>query len=261
MKTKIRKKLFFFVDESGDPNFYDRDGEFVVGKDGCSKILIIGAIKTECPDKLRAAILRLRDKIKADKYLKGIPSVSKTIEAFHAKDDVPEVREKFYKIIKDLPFKAEFVVARKSEEIFKTRHKGSPNVFYDDILSCLFENQLHTSEENIIYYAVRANSARQKPFEEAIRTAVLSFEARHKVRIDASIKIYPQQSKGEPCLQVIDYMNWAVYRAFTKREMRYFDYVRNKVSLVADIYDTNRQPVKNHYSLKNPFSVEKISPL
>ena len=46
-----------------------------------------------------------------DEYLKGIPSVSKTIEAFHAKDDVPEVREKVYKMIKDMPFKAEFVVA------------------------------------------------------------------------------------------------------------------------------------------------------
>ena len=261
MKSKIRKNLFFFVDESGDPFFYDRYGQFIVGKEGCSKTLIIGAIKTECPDELRASILKLRDEIKTDEYLKDIPSIAKTIKAFHATDDIPEVREKVYKTIRSMKFKAEFIVARKNEEIFKTRHKSSSNVFYDDILSCLFETQLHVSEENVIYYAVRANQARQKPFEEAIRTAVVSFETRHQVRVNSNIQIYPQRPEGEPCLQIIDYMNWAVQRAFVRREMRYLDYVKSRISLIADIYDTSKQPRNCYYSVKNPITIEKISPL
>ena len=40
MKSKKNKNLYFFVDESGDPYFYDRYGNFIVGKPGCSKILL-----------------------------------------------------------------------------------------------------------------------------------------------------------------------------------------------------------------------------
>ena len=31
-KIKIREKEYFFVDESGDPTFYDRKGNYIVGK-------------------------------------------------------------------------------------------------------------------------------------------------------------------------------------------------------------------------------------
>jgi hypothetical protein len=55
-------------------------------------------------------------------------------------------------------------------------------------------------------------------------------------------------------------MNWAVYRAFTKGEMRYFDFVRDRISLVVDLYDTAKYP-KNYYNKSNPFDVNKISPM
>jgi hypothetical protein len=65
---------------------------------------------------------------------------------------------------------------------------------------------------------------------------------------------------GEPCLQVIDYMNWAVYRAFVKREMRYYRFVEEKVSLLVDLYDVAHYP-NNWYHHRNPFEIEKTSPL
>jgi len=40
MKRQQDKTIYFFVDESGDPFFYDRKGNFIVGKEGCSKIKI-----------------------------------------------------------------------------------------------------------------------------------------------------------------------------------------------------------------------------
>lgn len=41
---------------------------------------------------------------------------------------------------------------------------------------------------------------------------------------------------GEPCLQAIDYINWAVYRAFVKREDRFINFLLPKIDLVWDIY-------------------------
>ena len=35
---------WFFVDESGDPTFYDKKGNFIVGQEGCSPIHTTGTI-------------------------------------------------------------------------------------------------------------------------------------------------------------------------------------------------------------------------
>lgn len=260
MKQKEHSKLYFFVDESGDPYFYNRDGDYIVGKEGCSKILIMGLIKTEEPESLRKAINALREEIANDEYLKDVPSFPKSLKSFHATDDIPEIRERVYKIIKGLKFKSEFIVARKKEDVFTSRHKKKPNIFYDDIVSKLFENQLHKSEQNIVYFAVRGNRARQGPMEEAIYSAILAFEEKWKTKVHTEVRVYPQRSEGEPCLQIVDYMNWAIQRAFVRGEMRYFNFIKEKISLIADIYDFKTYP-NNYYNKSNPFDTKKISPL
>jgi hypothetical protein len=42
--------------------------------------------------------------------------------------------------------------------------------------------------------------------------------------------------------------------------MRYFDFMKDKISFVCDIYDLEKYP-NNFYSKKNEFGLEKISPL
>ncbi|MGI5837541.1 MAG: type ISP restriction/modification enzyme [Chloroflexota bacterium] len=76
----------------------------------------------------------------------------------------------------------------------------------------------------------------------------------------SNVSVQPQTAVGEPCLQVIDYMNWAVQRAFVKREMRYYRFVEDKVSLLVDRYDVNNYP-RNWYHRDNPFDIIKASPL
>jgi hypothetical protein len=260
MLLKKEPVTYFFVDESGDPYFYDRFGNFIPGKEGCSKILLLGFIKTEKPEVLRKAISQVREGISKDEYLKEVPSIKKSLKFFHATDDCPEVREKVFKTIVKLPFKSEFIVARKIESVFIKRHKRKPNLFYDDLVSKLLQNHLHKAERNIIYFAIRGNRARQEPLEDAIRKAILTFESKHKIKVDSEIKIFPQRPEGEPCLQIADYMNWVVYRAFTKKETRYYNFVKDKISLIVDIYDFDKYP-KNYYHKRNPFNINKISPL
>lgn len=255
-----QKVNYFFVDEAGDAIFYDKYGKCVLGKEGCSKILLLGFIRTEKPGELRRAVLKLRKEIENDKYLEKIPSIKKTIKSFHAKDDCPEVREKFYKMIVNLNFKAEFFVARKIESLFLKRHKGKANLFYDDLIIKLFENKLHKNDKNIIYFATRGNRKRQEPLEDAVRTAVLTFENKWNKKVNSEIQIFPQRPLGEPCLQIADYMNWAVQRAFMKGEERYYEFVADKISYLVDIYDFDKYP-KNYYNKHNKFEINKISPL
>lgn len=260
MKKLQEKTTYFFVDESGDPYFYDRKGNLIVGKEGCSKVLILGFIKTEQPELIRQAILEVRNEISKDTYLQDIPSLVKSLKYFHATDDSPEIREKVFKRILDLPFKAEFIVARKIEQLFVKRYKNSPNLFYDDIISKLFQNQLHSSSKNIIYFSVRTNRARQAPLEAAIKNAIGAFESKWKTAVNSEIQIYPQRPQAEFCLQVIDYVIWTIQRAFVKREDRYYKFIKDKISLIADIYEYSANK-NTYYTRRNIFDLKKISPL
>ena len=157
-------------------------------------------------------------------------------------------------------FKAEFFVARKLDKVFLDRHKGKENLFYDDLITKLFENKLHKADKSVIYFATRGNKTRQKPLEDAIEKATLTFEKKWGIKVDGQIKVLPQSPVGEPCLQIVDYMNWAVQRVFTKGEQRFYKLVEDKISFLVDIYDFDKYP-KNYYNRKNPFDITKISPL
>lgn len=142
----------------------------------------------------------------------------------------------------------------------KKSHNRKEAEFYDDLVAKLFQNKLHTASLNEIYFAVRGSRDRQKPLEDAIQKAISNFEKKWKVKIDSKINIYPQRPSGEPCLQVVDYINWAVQRAYIKGDMRFYKFIEDKISYLVDIYDTDKYP-KNFYNRKNKFDIIKISPL
>lgn len=260
MKKVVEKEDWYFVDESGDPTFYDRNGNLIVGQQGCSPILILGFVETDNPHPIRVALNTLHEKLASNEYLKDIPSMSKTNIAFHAKDDSPEVRQSVFETLRSLDFKAQFIVARKKERVFRNFFHANENEFYDYLVSLLFENVLHRYSHNRVYISQRGTRTRQSSLENAIFKGISKFENRWKHKVTTETKVFTHTPVGEQCLQVIDYMNWAVYRAFVKREMRYFNFVRDKVSFLVDRYDTDKYP-ENWYSRNNPFSIEKTSPL
>jgi len=260
VKKPIEGEHWYFVDESGDPTFYDRHGNLIVGQEGCSPILILGFVETSDPRSIRAALNDLHARIAATEYLKEVPSIKKSNVSFHAKDDCPEVRQAVFETLRPLDFKAQFVVARKIERIFRNSFHAKENEFYDYLISLLFENVLHRYTDNRVYISQRGTRLRQERLEHAALRGLSAFENRWNHKIETKIQIYPHTAVGEPCLQVIDYLNWAVYRAFAKREMRYFNFMRDKVSFLVDRYDSAKYP-QNWYSHSNPFDIEKTSPL
>ncbi|MCL4535808.1 MAG: hypothetical protein M1370_11700 [Bacteroidetes bacterium] len=217
-------------------------------------------METGDPAPIRRALADLHGQIAADRFLQHIPSIKKTNRSFHAKDDAPEVRYLVYRCIAGLEFKAQFIVARKTESLFRNSFHADEGRFYDHLVSLLFENVLHRHRCNRIYFAQRGSRNRQALLERAIHQGVSKFEARWNTKVDTEIHIEPQTAIGEPVLQVIDYMNWAVYRAFVRREMRYYRFVEEKVSLLVDRYDRAKRP-NNWYHRDNPFDIEKASPL
>lgn len=260
MRDTEEKTVWFFVDEAGDSTFYDRHGRFIVGEEGCSSILLLGFLQTEKPAQIRRALEQTRQQLASDPYLEGIPSMEKTLRAFHAKDDVPEVRQAVYKTLQDLPFRCQFIVARKQEGTFQKTFQGKESAFYDHLVTHLFRNVLHRAWDNRIYFAARGSRKRQAPLREAIDKAIGEFEAKWGTTVESDVSVQAQRPAGEPCLQAVDYACWALYRAYTKGEMRFYNVLREKIRFIWDLYDTAKYP-NNIYNRNNPFDVNKISPL
>lgn len=72
-----------------------------------------------------------------------------------------------------------------------------------------------------------------------------------------------QSPTKEPLLNLADYLCWAVQRVFEKGEVRYYNLVQEKISLVVDLYDTeNFKNWGNYYDNKKNLltALKKISP-
>ncbi len=262
-------RAWYFVDESGDPNFYNSRGRFIVGEEGCSPILLLGFIKTPNPKPIRSALLDLQKELIEDPYLQEIPSLKKTGCAFHAKDDAPEVRYRVFRLLAELDFTAQVIVARKTENVFKyvlRKHKdlgqSGPDIFYDNVVSQLFRHTLHLHEENHIYFAQRQSKTRQAPLTAAIEQGRKLFEQHSRGPITTTYRVQAQTPSDEPCLSVIDYILWAVQRAYIKGEMRYYAAaISRKVRTVWDMHDWRAGHPSFYTRRKNPFDISKVTPL
>lgn len=70
-----------------------------------------------------------------------------------------------------------------------------------------------------------------------------------------------QSPTTEPLLNLADYFCWAVQRVFERGEVRYYDYVKDKVSTVHDLYDVaNYEGYKNYYNPKRPLTKVNMLP-
>jgi hypothetical protein len=199
-----------------------------------------------------------------DRYLAAIPSMQKTMRAFHAKDDCPEVRKAVFECLDGLDFSVQVVVARKLETVFKAKHQQSQDFFYNDLTSHLFERQLHLASENTIIFAKRGDKAKQHALRASVEAGVAAFRQKYPNAVSTVVDVETAYSANEPLLQAADYALWSIQRAFERGEMRYFEYLRNKIELVWDVYDfaAMRAKCSVMYTRKNnPFHIEKASPL
>jgi hypothetical protein len=90
---------WFFVDEAGDPTFYDRHGALIVGQEGCSPILLLGfieTIETTEPHVLRHAIAALHAELAADGNCSASPPAPLLTTILLSSGEGPGVRLSSY---------------------------------------------------------------------------------------------------------------------------------------------------------------------
>lgn len=241
-------QITYCVDEAGDSVLYTRRGKLIVGSDGCSRHFIMGLAQISEPMSLEADIAALRQSLVSDPYFSGVPSMQpagrKTAVAFHAKDDLPEVRrEVFRELLRhDITFHAVVRDKLRASEIVSDFRKINPiyrykqEQLYDDLVRRLLRDKLHGDSSYDVTFARRGKSDRTRALRSALergrRQWCTSCGIKHDPPPDVSIATqYPYENAG---LQAVDYFLWALQRCYERKEDRFIQLVWDKVECVWD---------------------------
>lgn len=269
---KTQLKLYHrFLDESGDTTFYGKGKTVVVGNEGVSKSFIIGMVKFKTQlEPIREKIVQLQNEISNDDYFSDIPSIlkkkSKGGYFFHAKDDLPEVREKFFRLIKSVNCSFEAIVGRKMPELYEKKHEGRESLFYADLLSHLLKNKLLHHEKIVLNIASRGKSTKNANLNTALQMAHERFmKSNPEKEIQTKVVFNVLDQTSEPLLNIADYFCWSIQNVFEKGNLRYYNYLQEKISRVIDLYDIESYGKKdwpNYYGPDNPLTAKNnLSPL
>lgn len=261
----------YYVDEAGDTTLFDKRGRVIVGREGVSRVFMVGVLRLDDPKVAHAALEALRARLLGDPYFKGVPSMQaearRTALCFHAKDDLPEVRREVFHLLPRLGAKVVVAVRRKDYLLNAARmlhargSKLQPDDIYDDLVKRLFRNLLHKASRNVIIFARRGKSARERALERAIKRARSNFEKATGITSEAPTTIqsgYPSCHAG---LQIVDYHLWALQRLYERREDRFFKLLRPAYRLIMDLDDTRNKPYGEWYSDSNLLELEKVKPV
>jgi len=145
----------YFVDEAGDGVLFDRKGRVIIGQEGCSRFFMLGVLDVPDPSRLTEALAALRKALLSDPYFRGVPSMQpqagKTAAAFHATDDLPEVRREVFRVLQQTDVRFQAVVKHKeavldyvlSRNAASREYRYHPNELYDLMIRRLFKPLLH----------------------------------------------------------------------------------------------------------------------
>jgi len=268
--TSIRH---YFVDEAGDGTLFNKRGRIIVGTEGCSRFFILGLLDILEPESLACEMEELRARLLADPYFKGVPSMQpeakKTALAFHAKDDVPEVRRevfylllrhkpRFFAIVRDKRKVIEYVRQRNERDPY---YRYNPNELYDYLVRGLFKNLLHKDDEYNIHFAKRGKADRTAALRMALETARHRFGVQWGITSDAPIGVIASTPPACAGLQAVDYFLWALQRLYERREDRYVELLWPAFRLVHDLDDTRQARYGVYYSQKKPLTLAALEGL
>jgi hypothetical protein len=250
--------VYLFVDEAGDPDVFQRRGKVIAGTEGCSRFFILGKLEVEEPAELSRKLVALREKLVANPYFHGVPSFDparrKTAVAFHAKDDLAEVRLqvldllaaegarlRFHAVVIDKIALAEEIQRRNSAE---PGYRYGANDLYDRLMHELFRKFHRIADENHVTVSRRGASDRNAAIRGALAHAEKEFQSQYGFgRGPWNLQV--ATPKEVVALQAVDYFLWALQRLYeprvdarsgdSLRSERFFGVLRAQVAEVHDL--------------------------
>jgi len=175
----------------------------------------------------------------------------------HAKDDHPEVLDRFFNFLASLDFRGYFIIGRKSLRTFHRTHKAKESNFYFDLIQNLLRYRITGFKEFKIYLSRRSGNSIEA-FKDAIESSIENYnKSTNKDDITPTYTCTIVPSKSTPESSIVDYMLWALQRYILKEEETYYNLLIDKYELIYDIYGKTRGENSRFYNYKNRFDLKK----
>jgi len=223
----MENALYIFIDESGNLDF-SANG---------SKYYVFTATTTRKPLRNRFLLHKLRYQLLYD----GID-----LEYFHATEDLQDVRNSFFSIIKHYgDFQIDSVIAQKNKvhsslykETYQKRRKWITRTTGDEfyrincqtLLQFIFRRYRYSNLDRIV---VVLSSIFTKQRRSAIIKALKIYLKTHT---NTPFSIYFHDGKADINCQIADYCCWAMAVKWERSELRPFEEIKDKVRSEFDIF-------------------------
>lgn len=190
------------------------------------------------------------------------PESRKTSVAFHAKDDVAEVRWKVFDLLRrhELKFfaivrdKARVVEDVKEMNRWDRSYRYSPNLLYDDLVGRLFRDKLHKGDKIHIHFSIRGSKPRTDAFAVSLERARRNFARKWGDKDMPPTEIIPSIPATYAGLQAADYFLWALQRFYERKEDRFLKLMWPRLRLVMDIDDKRENRCGAWYTQNKPLT-------
>lgn len=229
------EKKYFFVDESGDPNFFGKGQVDLIATGLASKYFMVGYLEITDHNDLDKRLNGIRQEIANDEFLNVIPSVRHSIKCFHANKDCREVQERVFKVLKNTEFTFHAVVMEKRIDQFNKKFQGKKSTLYAYLVERLMENRLHLYPEIDVYFAKMGSVTNEENMWAALDRAKERFSQKWGAKQQGKVRVFMQQPSQIAGLQAVDYVLWAIHRVYHHNDFRYYNFLQEKISLVHDL--------------------------
>jgi hypothetical protein len=134
------------------------------------------------------------------------------------------------------------------------------------MLSHLLKNKLSNHEKMVLNIASRGKSTKNHNLDLALNKAQERFNKAHPEKVQKTkVMFNVMEQTTEPLLNIADYFCWAIQNVFEKGNVRYYNFLKDKISTVVDLYDFEsygKEGWPNYYGKNNPLTAKnEISPL
>jgi len=263
---------YYFVDEGGDGTLFASRGRVIVGTPGCSRFFMLGLLDVVNPMALENAFKELHTRLLNDPYFNDVPSMRtdgrKTAVAFHAKDDIPEVRKEVFGLLRETEGLRFFAVVTDKQSVLEyvrqqnerdSAYRYRPNELYDYLVRRLFKDRLHQDGGYEIMFSKRGQSDRTSALKQALDAARQRFTKQWGISSTAPMQVSAGVPFAHAGLQAVDYFTWALQRLYEMNEDRYVTYLWPSFYLVQDIDDKRRAGYGVYYTQKKPLNTAALA--
>lgn len=204
---------YIFLDESGELGF----------KDSSSKYFVITLLSCDEGEIyiLRRIIKKVRQRI-IKKKLKRYPE----IKGNNSSDKIrKEILERFMRTNSEV-----FTIILDKSKVYEYL-KGKKNKLYNYISNlilneCSFDN----SSVCLVVDKSKTNRSLREDFDNYIRKSL------NQKNSSCKLIIKHENSQNEACLQVLDFVSWAIFRNYEYEDSIFIDIIKNKIVIKKEVF-------------------------